>query len=334
MNVVISTNYDAAYNMALEEYIYEVAQENQTKKQKINCLLIWQNKNAIIVGINQDVYSECDVFAARENNVQIVRRRTGGGAVYHDLGNLNFSFIQSACISNRSKNFEVIIHALKKFGIVAERGGRNDLYVSNKKVSGNAFFQGKDVCIHHGTLLVNLNVLVMERLLKAKKKEYNTKDINSVYSKVINLNDICHTLTVNLLVKEIILQFKRIFAFDSLCVSSDIDIVSDKEMFQGLYTKHLDNRWIYGERNKYTHIIEEHYHWGKVKMEVLLVDDCIENIQVYSDAIEYEPIMEVETYLRGKKIEELERELQRGYMSDMKRDIAKLIIQNIYNGEK
>lgn len=329
MKTILSLDDNAAYNMALEEYIYESALERRDVREPVNILYLWQNKNAIIVGRNQDVYSECDMSSVEECDVQIVRRRTGGGAVYHDLGNLNFSFIQSECVADRNKNFSVIKDALWQFGIVAVQGGRNDLYVNDKKVSGNAFFKGKGLSVHHGTLMVDLNISVMEKLLKAQKKDYFTSDMNSVCSKVMNLKDFCPFLTVESLKKEIIQQFKTIYRLDNLYIYQDADYISDKILFQNLYQKHQNRSWIYGEQYKYTHEVEGKYSWGKVKVNLSVIGGSVECARVYSDALEYDEIMEIQEALQGINMSELSSILKAESMSEIDKDIFNLVSQNV-----
>ena len=183
MLIYNTTSTNPYYNLATEDYILKTYTTG-------DILLLWQNDNTIVVGVNQNTAEEINEPYAREHGINIVRRRTGGGAVYHDLGNLNFSFITN--LENAEQltieRFTLpIVKALQELGLEAECSGRNDIMVSGKKVSGNAQSVLKNRILHHGTLLFNSNIGVVASALKVKPEKFFSKSTKSVRSRVGNI---------------------------------------------------------------------------------------------------------------------------------------------------
>ena len=173
------------FNLALEEYLLK----NISDK---SFMLLWQNDNTIVIGINQNAAEEINFDYVKENNITVVRRTTGGGAVYHDLGNINFSFITNL---DEESGFTIndfvqpIIRALASMGITASADGRNDITVDGRKISGNAQRLYKNRILHHGTLLFDSNVKKISSSLKVKPEKFTSKSTKSVESRVANISD-------------------------------------------------------------------------------------------------------------------------------------------------
>jgi len=172
------------FNTALEEYYL--------KNFEDNCFIVWQNSPSVIVGKHQNAYSEIDYSFINENKIDVVRRITGGGAVYHDLGNINYSFITKA-ESTKKINFalylEPIKNCLNKLGLDITTNTKNGLYCNNKKIGGTAAHLFKDKTIHHGTLLFSANLSNLEMALVHKNDLYFDKSIKSVHDVVTNIVD-------------------------------------------------------------------------------------------------------------------------------------------------
>ena len=178
--------YDARFNLAIEEYLLR----NIAPEESI--LLFYINSPSIIIGRNQNTFEEINVDYVQEHNIQVVRRLSGGGAVYHDHGNLNFSFIAP----NTKENFHnfqkftmPVIEVLKEMGVPAELGGRNDILVEGRKISGNAQYVSGSRMVSHGTLLYNTDLSAVTNALKVKPSKIESKGIKSIRSRVANISE-------------------------------------------------------------------------------------------------------------------------------------------------
>lgn len=178
-------HHDPSVNLAIEEYILKHLDiENNTY------LLFYINEPSIIIGKHQNTVEEINVDYVRENNIHVVRRLSGGGAVYHDLGNLNYSFItkdDGKSFSNFKKFTEPVTKALQKLGVNAELSGRNDIQVGDRKISGNAQFSTTGRMFSHGTLMLHVKLEDVVKALKVKKEKIESKGIKSVRSRVANI---------------------------------------------------------------------------------------------------------------------------------------------------
>ena len=183
MVYIESSSTDPRFNLALEQYVFD----NFDKAQSY--FMLWQNHNAIIVGKHQNTLEEVNAAFVREYGVSVVRRLSGGGAVYHDLGNLNFTFITDA--GDAAINFTEfclpIQQALVSFGVPAEISGRNDMTVEGKKISGNAQYIRDNRVMHHGTLLYDTDLDMLAKALRVSDDKIESKGIKSVKSRVSNI---------------------------------------------------------------------------------------------------------------------------------------------------
>ncbi len=177
---------DPTLNLALEEYILRTLPEGE------NCLLFYINEPSIIIGKNQNTLEEINAEYVEANKLHVVRRLSGGGAVYHDLGNLNFSFIMrddGSSFHNFRKFTEPVVKALQKLGVEAELTGRNDLQVGERKISGNAQFHTKGKMFSHGTLLFDSEIENVVSALKVNAEKYVSKATKSIRSRVANISE-------------------------------------------------------------------------------------------------------------------------------------------------
>lgn len=172
------------FNLAAEEYFL--------KKDAEDKLILWQNENTIVIGKNQSTFTEINLSRAEKLKVNIVRRMSGGGAVYHDLGNLNYTYITQSSgddFLNFKKFTKPVIDVLKSLGVDATLSGRNDLLIDGMKFSGNAQYVYKDMLLHHGTLMFNTSVDILSEVLNVNELKIKSKGISSIKSRVTNIGE-------------------------------------------------------------------------------------------------------------------------------------------------
>ena len=184
MLYIESDSTNPYYNLALEEYVFtQLPRENEY-------FMLWQNDNAVIVGKNQNTIEEVNVPYTEEQGVKVVRRLSGGGAVYHDLGNLNYTFIRNAAKSAKVDLAAFcipVVKSLKHMNVDAEISGRNDILIEGKKFSGNAQYVKANRVMHHGTLLFDSDLSIVSKALKVSKDKIESKGVKSVRSRVTNI---------------------------------------------------------------------------------------------------------------------------------------------------
>ena len=187
---ICSENTSPYYNLALERSLFDFVDKDMV------ILYLWQNSHTIVIGKNQNAYAECKVDEFIGAGGTLARRPSGGGAVYHDLGNLNFSIICKESIAKEHTYQRIVKEALVYFGIVSEFNGRNDLTVDDKKFSGNAFYVKDDVLCQHGTILINSDFKELSKYLTPDISKLERNHVKSVESRVVNLSEISDKITV------------------------------------------------------------------------------------------------------------------------------------------
>ncbi|MDQ7983094.1 MAG: lipoate--protein ligase [Spiroplasma sp.] len=269
---------DPYYNLALEELL--------TKETTISdeILLLWQNDNAIIIGVNQNTIEEINNDYVKEHQVNVVRRLSGGGAVYHDLGNLNFTFIfnkNQANIRNYSFFTEPIITVLQKLGLNAQFSGKNDLEIDGKKISGNAQYLYKNRIMHHGTILFNVDLTILPKTLKPDLTKLQSKAIKSVQARVTNILPLLkHQITIEEFKALIIAELEATKNTKVLDVPIELKIKAQ----QLAQEKYRTWQWNYGNSPA--------FNWenkvripnkGTVDIKLAVEQGVIKTIKIYGD---------------------------------------------------
>ncbi|WP_066503564.1 lipoate--protein ligase [Abyssisolibacter fermentans] len=283
---------DPTINLALETYLIKNIDPNEV------ILLLWQNENTVVIGRNQNPYQECNLDEINRNNVTLVRRCSGGGAVYHDLGNLNFSFIASDKYYDVNKQLSVIIDALKTFGIVAEYSGRNDLVISNKKFSGNAFFSENSKSCHHGTLLIDVDVEKMLRYLNVSNIKIDSKAIKSVKSRVVNLSELNRDITIDTIKKSLYSSFEKIYGSIKSIEELNVPI----ETIRDEVAKNKSWNWVYSQSPSYSVTLSEKFNWAIVEFSYDVLDGKFAKCSFNTDALILDNFSELEKALISTEV--------------------------------
>ena len=292
--VLETDSFKAYHNQALEKYLLEDVKDDTV------ILYLWQNEKTIVIGRNQDAYAECDIARLEKENGYLARRITGGGAVYHDRGNLNFTFVCPKDLYDPDEQDEIILVALRSLGIESEKNGRNDLLVNGRKFSGHAYYKGKKGCIHHGTLMVDVKEEDLSRFLNVSLKKLENKNVSSVRSRIINLKQVKDDLTVDMLKKALIKAFEEHYHG----ISRPYDI-EDKARIQKLEKQFDDPSWRYGDKKDYRFTNEKKTAEALIKIAFDLEDDKIRDLVIYTDSLDPEAVQGVKKKLIGKKISEI-----------------------------
>jgi lipoate-protein ligase A len=288
-NIVRSLSNDPWYNLALEEYLLKKVGRNQVT------LYLWQNNNTIVIGRNQNPWKECRCKQFEEDGGKIARRLSGGGAVFHDLGNLNFTFIMDKSLQNLNTQLQVILQAVKNLGINAEFSGRNDIVVEGKKFSGNAFYEEDSSAYHHGTILVNSDMNKLTTYLQVSNEKIKSKGIDSVRSRVINLKSINTDITIETVMNNLQESFCKIYGGSPNIKNIDKNTCP----LEKLYSKYCSWNWKYGESPNFDIYFEKRFNWGGFDIGFKLNNACISSCTIYSDAMNSKLIQSVSKSLEG-----------------------------------
>lgn len=285
-----STGTNPYKNLAIEEFLFSNCETDEV------ILYLWQNENTVVIGKNQNVWKECRISKMEEDETVIARRISGGGAVFHDLGNLNFTFLVSKENYDLKKQLDVVLKAVQKLGIHAEASGRNDILVNGKKFSGNAFHELKGRCYHHGTIMVNVKLEELNTYLNVSKKKLESKGIASVHSRVTNLRDYNQDLTLDQLKKALKETFEEVYKHKRRVIKED---ELDREAVQQLYEKYSSWDWVYGKKFEFQYEVSERFDWGQIDIQFQVENGKITDVVFYSDSLKPEVIQNLPGKLRG-----------------------------------
>ncbi len=269
------TSLDPAHNLAVESALLAGAKAGE-------CVLyLWQTQHTVVIGFNQDPWRECRIADLLESDGHLVRRPTGGGAVYHDLGNLNFSFILPKEDYDVPRQLSVILEALRAFGLAAEATGRNDITLDGFKFSGNAFLQQGGFCLHHGTLLVDVDLEKLSRYLMPSELKLQSKGIPSVRARVINLRTACEAVTVEALRGALAQALGKVYGAPVEACAAPGD-----EAFRTLEEKYRSKKWVLGRDMTFDRVAHDRFPWGEARVGVTLGHRVVTDAALYTDAMD------------------------------------------------
>ncbi len=316
IGIYISASLDPYENLSVEKYLLDTVSENTV------VLYLWQNQNTVVIGRNQNPWAECKCEELRADGGHLARRLSGGGAVFHDIGNLNFTFLCATENYDLTKQMKVIETACSLAGIKTELSGRNDILADGRKFSGNAFYNSKDKSYHHGTILINADREKMSKYLTPPKAKLEAKGVKSVRSRVVNLCELSPELTVSDMKKYMVSAFEAVYGIKSKPVS-DIDkkAVAETAEFYGSW------EYLYGTPLPFTISFEGHFEWGHVQMQLYIKEGIIHTVQSYHDSLDFELSHKIFVALHHSKFEV--NEMKKRLLGELSEDVANDIISII-----
>ena len=293
MRYIESSSTDPYFNLALEEYVFEKLPRDDSY------FMLWQNANTIVIGKYQNAFEEVNLEAVEKKGIRVVRRLSGGGAVYHDMGNLNFTFIEDK-EDSKNINFRMfvtpVIETLREFGVKAEFTGRNDLVIDGRKFSGNSqYTRGKRV-MHHGCIMLDSDLEKVAGALKVREAKFRSKNVQSVRSRVTTINE---NAPEKITMEEFRSALKR-----NILGSADVRPLElteeDLREINRLRTeKYMTWEWNYGKTGRFEVTREERFDSGLVTVDLTAKDGRIEDIRISGDFFGNGEIEDLEKALKG-----------------------------------
>ena len=272
------------FNLATEDWIFNTLDADS------HTLFLWRNSETVVIGRSQNPWVECKIDKMEADDVFLARRQSGGGAVFHDLGNTNFTFLSPKDDYDQAANFTIIINALKNLGIEADLSGRNDMQVGDKKISGSAFKHAADRSFHHGTLLVNANMQKLGDYLNPHPLKLKAKGIKSVRARVANLIEFNENINHEALSEAIIEAFCDYYGDTAPVEELDEASLAKQPNLNKYYQQMADWDWRFGKTPEFTHHIETRFDWGIIDLHLDVKQAVIREVVIFSDALNVELI--------------------------------------------
>ncbi|MBQ6274051.1 MAG: lipoate--protein ligase [Oscillospiraceae bacterium] len=287
------TGFDPCENLAREELLLSRAQDC--------CILyLWQNENTVVIGRNQNPWKECRCALLEQEGGRLARRLSGGGAVFHDRGNLNFTFLLPEEDFDKGRQTEVLLRALRGLEIPAERSGRNDLLAGGRKFSGHAYYHHEGRAYHHGTLLVEADLEKLGRYLAPSPAKLRAKGVDSVRARVCNLRELAPTLTIPALKAALTAAFGEVYGLPVEPLEPETLAGS---ALTALTARYGSWDWNFGQRQPFDLACEGRFAWGEARLELRVEAGLIQSARVYTDAMDWTLSPRAEVALTGCRLE-------------------------------
>lgn len=284
--------YDPWWNLAVEKYL-----AGWIKPEDV-LLYLWQNENTVVIGRNQNALRECRASSLEKDGGYLARRETGGGAVYHDLGNLCFTFIAGHERYDLQRQLGIVQEACRCFGIETHFSGRNDIITENGfKFSGNAFSSGTACRVHHGTLMIDVDKNKMTQYLKPSAAKLKSKGIASVRARVCNLRELNESITTERMRQKLKKCYEKEYG---AVVGLQMEELPCSDI-QEIYERYSSWDWRYGKSPDCEVQYSRKFDWGEIEILEKLSEMRIQEAEVYSDALEVEFPGLLKQFLAGKR---------------------------------
>lgn len=286
-----SSSHEPHFNLAVENTIF------QNLNQDHQILFLWRNAETVVIGKGQNPWKECNTGRMELDGVTLARRQSGGGAVFHDLGNTNFTFMGKKPSFNKSVSTQIVLSALNRLGIVAKASGRNDLVIEteqgDRKFSGSAYRERPELGFHHGTLLLNTDLSRLANYLNPDPKKLTAKGIASVRSRVMNLCEILPQIDHDLVCDAIESEFMNHHG-----QTAELEIISPTQMpelpgFEAAYESQQNWNWNFGKSLDFSHVFDERFVWGGIEIHLDVHRGNVRSAKVYTDSLQPDILVEV-----------------------------------------
>lgn len=297
LRILLSESNDPWFNLAVEECIFRQMPANQ------RVLFLWRNAETVVIGRAQNPWKECNTRRMAEDGIKLARRSSGGGAVFHDLGNCCFTFMAGKPGYVKSVSTAIILQALATLGVNAQASGRNDLVIDTgdgvRKISGSAYRETPDRGFHHGTVLINADLSRLADYLNPDVKKLQAKGIASVRARVTNLQTrvpnisyerLCHAITEA--------------CFEHFATRCEPDVISPDNLpdlpgFEQQFARQSSWAWNYGQAPDFSHLLDHRFIWGGVEIHFDVERGAISRCQIFSDSLNPAPLEVLASRLQG-----------------------------------
>ncbi|GKX57968.1 lipoate--protein ligase LplA [Leminorella grimontii] len=297
LRLLISDSYDPWFNLAVEECIFRQMPATQ------RVLFLWRNADTVVIGRAQNPWKECNTRRMEEDNVKLARRSSGGGAVFHDLGNTCFTFMAGKPEYDKSVSTAIVVNALNSLGVKATASGRNDLVVETeegeRKVSGSAYRETMDRGFHHGTLLLSADLSRLANYLNPDKKKLQAKGIASVRGRVTNLSELLPGITHRQVCDAVTESFFSHYGERTEAEVISPDALPDLPGFVETFERQSSWQWNFGQAPAFTHLLDQRFVWGGVELHFDVEKGRISRTQLFTDSLNPAPLEALAERLQG-----------------------------------
>lgn len=299
LRLLFSDSHDPLFNLAVEDGIFrQMAADSAV-------LFLWRNDNTVVIGRAQNPWKECNTRRMAEDGVTLARRQSGGGAVFHDLGNTCFTFMAGKPGYDKAVSTRILLNALRALGIAAEASGRNDLVVPTedgpRKISGSAYRETLDRGFHHGTVLLNANLTRLADYLNPDPKKLQAKGVASVRSRVANLAELRPGIDHAQLCGALTQAFFAHYGNDTAAEHISPDVFPDLLGFAERYAEQKSWEWNFGHTPDFMHTLDTRFDWGGVELHFDVEKGVISRARLFTDSLNPAPLETLASQLPGTR---------------------------------